>query len=142
MSIEISQPPDDEGVYLLAPEPAHAPQSAAAPAASPPTHARWNCTAHGVGYTAVLLCLVVAWLVDAPVQLIVVLVAIGLALCCMDKNAPPCLAVAVTALAVVVLSVIVLQVAGLAIVHLDTANSTNATTGTYGWVFPSVVAVH
>jgi hypothetical protein len=57
----------------------------------------------------------------------------------MDKNAPPCLAIAVTALAVVVLSVILLQVAGLEIVHLDATNSSNVTVGAYWWVFPSVL---
>ena len=132
-----------EDVYLLAPEPVSMPvcppSKQVAPATMLPALPRWHCTAHGAGYSTVLLCLVVAWLVEAPVQLVVVFIAIGLALCCMDKNAPPCLAIAVTALAVVVLSVILLQVAGLEIVHLDATNSSNVTVGAYWWVFPSVI---
>ena len=92
----------------------------------------------GICYIIITACLIIGWIANAPTEFFIVVVAIGIALCCLDSKSPPCLSIFVISFTTILLLIILLKPLELELVHVHSLNDTTTNSSSFLFFFQNV----
>lgn len=95
-------------------------------------------TIQGICYSIITACLIIGWITNAPVEFFIIVVAIGIAMCCLNGKSPPCLSVFVISFATILILIILLKPLELELVHVHSLNDSTTNSSSFLFFFKNI----